>query len=165
MLKPIVALSVAIFTGSAVADTVPITGNIQPKCVIVTDTVGVYGNPTPSKLTTEAASGGVEPIVRFDVISAGYYKAVVSYPNSFSSSPILDDVVNWTGDVTVAEVTDPLMSAYDQDKITYNNIMEVDLSVAGSTWFKVESVADYGYDKSFPAGEYTAVVDAECVAL
>lgn len=165
MFKQALALVAAIFAANSVAETTPITGTIQPKCVIVTDTVGVYGNPTPNVLTTAEASGGVDPIVRFDVISAGYYKAVISYPNTFSSSPVLEDVVNWTGDVTVAEVTDADMSAYDQNWISYNNVKEVDLSIAGSTWFNIESVANYGVDKSFPAGEYTAVVEAQCVAL
>jgi hypothetical protein len=39
------------------------------------------------------------------------------------------------------------------------------MTVAGSTWFKISSVADYGYNKSFPAGQYTAVVEAECIPL
>ncbi len=77
----------------------------------------------------------------------------------------LNDVVNWTGEVTVSEVSDAGMSAYDNDKIEYNNVTEIDLTIAGSTWFKVASTANYGYDKAFPAGQYRAVVTAECIAI
>lgn len=144
---------------------VPITGSVESKCVVTTDTVGVYGNPIPGRLSTANADGGVRPIIRYDVIIADYYKARVAWPNGFSESPTLNDVVNWTGDVTVAEVSDPGMSAYDNNKIEFNNVIEVDLTIAGSTWFKVDSQADYGYDKAFPAGTYRAMVEAECIAL
>ena len=77
----------------------------------------------------------------------------------------MSDVVNWTGDVNVSEVSDTLMSDYDANKITYNNTHEYNMSVAGSTWFKISSAADYGFAKSLPAGNYTAVVLAECIPL
>jgi hypothetical protein len=150
---------------SAFAVEVPVVGNVESKCVVTTDTLGVYGNPTPSILSTAQADGGVEPIVRFDVIQANFYKARVTKPNTFTESPALNDVVNWTGEVTVAEVSDAGMSAYDQSKIQYDNVTEVDLTIAGSTWFKVSSQADYGYDKAFPAGTYRTVIGAECIAL
>lgn len=143
---------------------VPIVGTVASKCVVTTDTSGIYGNPEPSVLSTTQADGGVAPIVRFDVIQADFYLARISHPNSFSESPTLNDVVTWTGDVTVAEVTDANMAAYDNDKITYDNITEVDLSIAGSTWFKIASRAEYGYDKAFPAGTYRTLVSAECIA-
>lgn len=162
--KPLVAAAL-MFAGCAAAGEAPIMGTVQSKCVIVTDTVGVYGNPSPSILSTAAVDGGVQPIIRYDVINADYYKAVITYPNEFSSSPALNDVVNWTGSVSVAEVSDAQMSAYDQNKIEYNNVTEIDLSVAGTVWFTVASQADYGFNKSFPAGSYNAVVTAECVAL
>jgi len=150
---------------SAVAADVDITGTVDSKCVVTTDTIGIYGNPSPSVLSTDAVSGGVEPIVRYDVIQANYYKAMITTPDQFVESPALDDVVNWTGSVDVAEVTDPTMSAYDNEKRLYNNVTEVDLTVAGSTWFKVSSEANYGYDKAWPAGVYRATVTAECIAL
>lgn len=159
------ATLVGISSQALSAQEVPIVGTVESKCVVQTDTLGVYGNPTPSVLSTAAADGGVMPIIRFDVIQASFYKARITAPNTFSESPALDDVVNWTYDVSVAEVTDALMSAYDNDKIEYDNVTEVDLSVAGSTWFKVESQADYGYEKAFPAGTYRTVVGAECIAL
>ena len=165
MFKNIFAL-LGIFTlSSAVAAEVPIMGSVDSKCVVTTDTQGVYGNPTPNKLTTNLSNGGVPPIVRYDVIQADYYKAVISRPDTFTESPNLNDVVNWTGEVTVSEVSDAGMSAYDNDKIEYNNITEIDLTIAGSTWFKVASTANYGYDKAFPAGQYRAVVTAECIAI
>jgi len=165
MFKKSLALAAAIIGMNAVAEEVTITGTVASKCVVVTDTVGIYGNPTPSELSTATADGGVEPIVRFDVLQASFYKARITYPISFSESPALTDVVNWTGDVSVAEVTDASMSAYDTSKIEFDNVTEVDLTVAGSTWFKVESTADYGATKAFPAGTYRAVVSADCIAL
>ena len=90
---------------------------------------------------------------------------MIDYPNEFTTSPILDDVVNWTGDVSTESVSDAAMAAYDTDKIEYNNTTEFDLTVAGSVWFKVDSTAEYGFNKSFPAGGYTAVVNAECIAI
>lgn len=163
-MKPIILAIGWLFVGAAYGEDVPITGTVESKCVITTDTQGVYGNPTPNVLSTAAADGGVEPIVRYDVISADYYKAKISYPDNFSSSPALEDVVTWTGSVSVGEVSDAGMSAYDTNKVEYNNVYETDLTIAGSTWFKVESEANYGYDKSFPAGTYNAVVQAECIA-
>lgn len=161
MKKSLIAL--ACFSGIATAN-VPIYGSVESKCVITTDTTGVYGNPSPSELSTDSVDGGVEPIIRYDILAADHYKAVISYPDSFSSSPSLSDVVNWTGAVTVGQTSDAGMSAFETDKVEYNNTVEFDLTVAGSVWFDVESTADYGYDKSFPAGNYTAMVTAECIA-
>jgi hypothetical protein len=144
---------------------VPITGNVESKCIVQTDTLGVYGNPTPSQLTTSSNSGGVTPIIRFDVIQASFYKARITTPNGFSESPALTDVVTWTGDVAVGEVSDATMSSYSTSKVEYDNTTEIDLTVAGSTWFNVTSTADYGYDTALPAGTYRAVVSAECIAL
>lgn len=158
-----VALASLAATG-AVAQT-EIIGTVDSKCVVVSETSGIFGNPTPSVLTTDPANGGVQPIIRYDVISAEFYKAVISYPLDFSSSPVLDDVVTWTGGVEVSEVSDPLMADYDVNKREYNNATEYDLTIAGSTWFKISSAADYGFNKSFPAGNYNAVVEAECIPL
>lgn len=165
MFKKSLAIAAAIIGMNAAAEEVTITGTVASKCVITTDTVGIYGNPTPSELSTAPADGGVLPIVRYDVLQANFYKARITYPESFSESPVLTDVVTWTGDVTVAEVTDAGMSAYDTSKVEFNNVTEVDLTIAGSTWFKVESTADYGVSKAFPAGTYRAVVSADCIAL
>lgn len=165
MIKQISAAVLAVFSSVAIAEDVNITGTVESKCLVTTDTVGIYGNPTPNILSTDGADGGVEPVVRYDVIIADYYKARITHPNSFSESPSLNDVVTWTGSTSVAEVSDAGMSAYDTDKIEYNNVTEVDLSIAGSTWFKVSSEADYGYDKAFPAGTYRTVVSAECIAI
>ena len=155
----------ALFMASrASAVEVPIVGNVAAKCVIIPDTSGVYGNPTADKLSTAAADGGVQPIVRFDVLQADFFKAVITSPRSFTSSPALTDVVNWTGSVSTARVSDPTMSAYDTNKVTYDNVTEFNLTVAGTTWFKVASTAEYGYDKAFPAGTYRSVMSAECIA-
>lgn len=144
---------------------IPIRGIVTSKCVINTDTTGVYGNPTPGVLSTSAADGGVQPVIRYDVIEAGYYKATITAPNSFTSSPSLADAVYWTGTTSVSKVTDPAMSAYTTNKRMYNTTSEFDLTVVGTVWFTVASKAQYGYNKAFPAGEYKAVVLAECIAL
>ena len=148
---------------TAFAESSPITGTVQSKCSIYTETPGVYGNPTPNELSTSATDGGVQPIIRFDVAAASYYTGRISYPTSFSSSPSLSDSVTFTGDVEVSSVSDTNMSGYEAAKVQYNNVTEYDLTVAGSAWFKVSSNATYGFNSSFPAGTYTAIVEAECV--
>jgi hypothetical protein len=166
MLKTTLALAtvVGVTTVSAFATEVPITGNVQSKCSIYTTTAGVYGSPAPDTLSTAPADGGVHPIVRVDVSQAGYYIAKITTPNSFSTSPVLNDVVNFTGATTVSQVSDAGMSAYETNKVAYNNVTEFDLTVAGSVWFQSTSQAEYGVDKSFPGGTYRAVVLAECIA-
>ena len=164
MKKLIIGFLAGIITCFSYAEDVPIVGNVESKCVIQTDTTGVYGNPTPSNLSTDTVDGGVEPIVRYDVAQADYYKAVISYPESFSQSPSLEDTVTWTGSVSVDAVSDTNMSSYDTNKVEYNNTTEYDLTIAGTTWFAISSEADYGYDKAFPGGTYRAIVTAECIA-
>lgn len=148
----------------ALAENVPITGTVQSKCSIFTDTQGVYGNPLPYELSTDPADGGVKPVIRFDVAAADYYLARISHPNSFSSSPSLPDTVAWTGTTSVSQVSDPLMSGYESSKVVYNNVTEFDLTVAGTVWFEVNSSASYGFNKAFPSGTYTAIATAECIA-
>jgi hypothetical protein len=150
---------------SAQAEDLEVIGSVASKCVITPDTAGVYGNPTPQKLSSDPADGGVDPVVRFDVIQASYYKARITHPNSFSESPALSDTVTWTGDTATSQVSDSNMSGYDAAKIEYDNVTEFNLTVAGSTWFKTETDATYGYGKAFPAGTYRAVVVAECIAI
>jgi len=166
-MKRTVAVALAMIPMSTFAQLygeTPIVGTVESKCFIVTDTEGVYGNATPSNLSTDPADGGVKPIIRFDIIQADAYKAVISHPISFSQSPVLADTVTWTGSTSVGEVSDELMSDYDTNKVTYDNKTEYEMSVAGSTWFTVASEADYGYNKAFPAGTYRAIVEAECIA-
>ena len=165
MFKKILIASLIALPTIVLSEDVPIIGRVTPKCVIYTEVPGVYGNPTPNILSTLAANGGVQPIIRYDVVQAGYYKAVITVPNSFSSSPTLPDVVNWTGSVDVSRVTDAGMSVYSTNKIEYNNTTEITLSVPGSVWFKADSKAEYGYNKAFPAGDYRAIVTASCIAI
>lgn len=153
----------AVFATPALAD-VEINGNVEAKCVITTDTAGVYGNPTADKLSTASSSGGVLPIVRYDVATADQYTAKITHPTSFTSSPSLNDTVAWTGSTSVSNTSDAGMSGYDTNKVVYGATTEFDLTIAGSTWFKTESEAVYGYGKAFPGGSYTAVVNAECIA-
>jgi hypothetical protein len=165
MFKKILIASLISVPIMSFSEDVPITGRVTPKCVIYTEVPGVYGNPTPSVLSTLAADGGVQPIIRYDVVQAGYYKAVITTPTSFSTSPTLPDVVNWTGSVDVSRVTDAAMSAYSTNKSEYNSTTEITLTVPGSVWFKADSKAEYGYNKAFPAGDYRAIVTASCIAI
>jgi hypothetical protein len=163
MIKSIL-LALALVAGAQAAE-VPIRGMVTPKCVINTDTPGVYGNPTPGLLSTDRSDGGITPVIRYDVVEAGFYKATVTVPSNFTTSPALTDAVTWAGSVAVSKVTDAAMSAYTTNKRVYNNTTEFDLTLPGTVWFSATSKAQYGYNKSFPAGEYRAVVLAECIAL
>lgn len=165
MLKKFIYASLIALPLIALSEDIPITGRITPKCVIYTEVPGVYGNPSPSVLSTAAVDGGVQPVFRFDVVQAGYYKAVITLPSSFSSSPALSDAVKWTSNLDVSRVTDPAMSAYTTNKVQYNNTTEINLSVPGSVWFKADSKAEYGYNKAFPAGDYRSIVSASCIAI
>lgn len=158
------AMVLSLSTAVAGATETPITGTVESKCTIYTDIQGVYGAPTPDKLSTAEADGGVTPKIRYDVAEAGYYTAKIAWPDSFISSPNLSDTVTWNGEAVLGEVTDPLMSDYETNKVVYNNITEFDLTVAGTVWFNVTSTAEYGFGKSFPGGSYSAVATAECIA-
>jgi len=164
MKSKILASAMVLACAGAIAEEAIIMGNVESKCVINTDTTGVYGNPIAGKLSTETADGGVEPIIRYDVALGGSYTARIVAPNSFSSSPTLTDTVFWEGSSAVKEVSDSLMADYESNAVTYEYTTEYDLHTAGTTWFSVTSLAEYGYGKAYPAGEYRAVVVAECIA-
>lgn len=142
-----------------------IRGTVASKCSVYTTTQGVYGNPSPDVLSTTSAAGGVQPVVRFDVAIGDYYYGRITYPTAFTSSPSLtSSAVTWTGEVDVSQVSIPAMSAYDNTVVIYDNTYQYDLTEAGSTWFKISSEANYGYNQAFPAGSYVATVVAECIA-
>jgi len=149
---------------NAASASTEITGNIESKCVITTDATGVYGNPTTDVLSTLPTDGGVSPLIRFDILEGAAYKGVVSYPMQFTTSPVLNDVVNWTGAAELVEMSSAEMSAFETSKVQYENVTEFDLTIAGSAWFKVTSNAKYGYGKSFPGGTYSATIETECIA-
>jgi hypothetical protein len=152
-------------TSSAYALDVPITGNVQSRCIISTDTAGVYGNPNAYTLTTAPADGGQLAVIRYDVTLADAYYAEITAPTSFSSSPSLPDTVTWTGDTEVQAVSDATnMGDYETNKIEYSNTDKYDLTATGSTWFKTSSTATMGGNKAFPGGSYTAIVEAVCIA-
>lgn len=164
MFKSIITLSAIVVGSSAFAGETPIVGNVSTKCSIFTDRSGVYGNPTPDELSTASADGGVAPIIRYDVSVANYYIAKIRYPNSFTTSPSLVDAVTWTGNVEVSATSDAGMAGYEAAKVTYDNVTEYDLTVAGTTWFEVNSTITYGVGKALPGGEYKSNVVAECIA-
>lgn len=166
MFKKLVVLSAMLLANSAMTASAgtQITGNIESKCVITTDSQGVYGNPTTDVLSTLPADGGVMPLVRFDILEGSTYKGVISYPIDFTTSPALNDVVNWTGSAELVEMSDTTMSVFETSKVQYENVTEFDLTLSGSAWFKVGSTATYGYGKSFPGGTYRATIETECIA-
>lgn len=150
---------------TAQAAEVPINGTVQSRCVITTDTAGVYGNPNAYTLTTDPSSGGQLPVVRFDVTLADAYYAEITAPTAFSSSPTLPDTVTWTGDTTVQSVSDATgMGSYETNKVELGMTDKYDLTATGSTWFKTSSVATMGGNRAFPGGNYTALVEASCIA-
>lgn len=150
----------------AAAENIDITGNVQSRCTVNTDTPGVYGNPNAYTLTTAPASAGQKPIVRVDTTLANAYNAVISYPTSFASSPSLADTIAWTGAVAVVQTSSSDMSGYQDGSSTTGAARTYPLSIAGTTWFEIESQATYGggQNKAFPGGSYTAHVVAECIA-
>jgi hypothetical protein len=56
------------------------------------------------------------------------------------------------------------MGSYEADKIELGMTDKYDLTATGSTWFKTSSTATMGGNKAFPGGNYTALVQAECIA-
>lgn len=164
--KTLILLFAMTFGINAYANTsVPVAGTVESKCVVSQDVMGVYGNPTPGVLSTDPQDGGVQPVIRYDVVQASYYTAKISHPETFVESPALSDVVYWDGSAVVDQVTDASMSSYDTSKVEYNNVTEFFLTVAGSTWFKVDSEITYGVGRAFPGGQYQTAVLAECIAI
>ena len=149
----------------AQAETAPINGTVQSRCIIQTDTAGVYGNPNAYTLSTAPADGGMPSIIRIDVSLAGAYYAEITAPSEFSSSPNLPDQVTFTGDTEVSAVSDATgMGSYETNKVEFGMTDRYDLTATGSTWFKTSSTATMGGNKAFPGGNYTALVEAQCVA-
>ena len=137
-IKKIATIAFLVSTNSALATDSPVNGLVQPKCSVYTEIQGVYGHPLPNKLSTAAADGGVAASIRYDIAQADFYKAQITHPLTFSSAP--------------AKVISPI------------NVTTFDMTLAGSTWFTVQSTAVYGYNKSLPAGSYTAIIQADCIA-
>jgi len=166
MKKLLITIALMLGATTAYAENIDISGTVESRCTVNTDTPGYYGNPNAYTLTTLPASAGQEPIVRFDVTLADAYFAQVSYPTSFSSSPSLPDTVAWSGAVTVDQTGSADMSGYQAASTTTGSMRQYALTVAGATWFKSTSVVAYGggASKAFPGGAYKAVVLAECIA-
>ena len=121
MKKPLIILA-ALLTVPAVSATTPISGMVASKCIVTTDTDGVYGNPSATKLSTASSDGGVLPIIRYDIITASAYNAKITTPISFSSSPALgSETVTWTGSTVANQMSDAGMSVFNTNKVVYNN--------------------------------------------
>ena len=163
--NPLLIIIFSLFTFSAFAEDVPIEGTVQSRCIITTDTPGVFGNPNAYTLTTSPTDGGVVPIVRYDVTLADAYYAQITTPTSFSSSPTISETITWTGSTEVDAISDATgMASYETNKVTFGQTTQYDLTATGSTWFKSSSTATYGGNKAFPGGSYTAYVEAVCIA-
>jgi hypothetical protein len=149
----------------AQAENAPINGTVQSRCIIQTDSAGVYGNPNAYTLTTDPTDGGQPAIIRIDVSLANAYYAEITAPTEFSSSPSLPDQVTFTGDTEVSAISDATgMGSYETNKVEFGMTDKYDLTATGSTWFKTTSVASMGGSKAFPGGNYTALVEAQCIA-
>ena len=163
----LVVLSIPIMAGQVLAQSndTPINGTVQSRCVIQTDTPGTYGNPNAYELSTKTTAGGDNAVIRVDVTLANSYYVNITAPDEFATSPTLPDTVTWTGDTTVKTVSDATgMSAYETGKQELGMTDKYDLTATGSTWFETESVATLGGSRAFPGGNYTALVEAECIA-
>lgn len=161
----ILTAGLALCAPAFAAETAPINGTVQSRCIIQTDNPGTYGNPNAYTLTTAPADGGELAVIRFDVTLADAYYASITAPTEFSSSPTLPDVVTWTGDTQVKAVSDATgMGTYETNKIELGMTDKYDLTATGSVWFETTSTATLGGNKAFPGGNYTALVVAECIA-
>ena len=150
---------------AAGANEAPINGVVQSRCIIQTDSAGTFGNPNAYTLTTASADGGEEAVIRVDVSLADAYYVSITAPQDFSSSPALPDQVTFDGDTTVKAVSDATgMGSYETSKVELGMTDRYDLTATGSTWFATSSIAIMGGSKSFPGGNYTAMVFAECIA-
>jgi len=52
MLKPVIVLAGSLLATGAAAQT-EIVGTVDSKCIIISETSGIYGNPSPNLLTTD----------------------------------------------------------------------------------------------------------------
>lgn len=153
------------FSGFGLSATTPINGYVQSKCIIQTDSAGYYGNPNAYTLTTDPSNGGAPAVIRVDVTLADAYYVEITPPSSFSSSPSLRDTVTWTGDTEVKAVSDASgMGSYETNKVELGMTDRYDMTATGSTWFKTSSTAIMGGNKAYPGGNYTALVEATCIA-
>jgi len=163
--KSALLLGIVLVPFATSAAEVPITGTVESRCIIQTDTAGTYGNPNAYTLTTTPADGGDPAIVRYDITLADAYYAEITPPTSFSSAPNLPDVPTFTGSVEVSTVSDATgMGTYETDKVEVGDTDRYDLTATGSTWFKINSTATMGGNKAFAGGTYTAVAEAVCIA-
>ena len=155
----------SLFTSKVQANT-NITGTVESRCEVVTDISGYYGNPSAFLLTTLPASNGQVPQIRITNTLANAYKALVSYPTSFSSSPSLSNSVTFTGAVAIASASSSDMSGYQAASTVTNNgaMRTYNLTHAGTIYVTVASSATHGGNKAYPGGQYVAVAEASCIA-
>lgn len=160
-----IALIMMATASFAQAETAPINGTVQSRCIIQTDTEGTYGNPNAYTLSTDPVDGGEPVRIRVDVSLADAYHLEITPPMAFSSSPNLPDMPTFTGTTVVDAVSDATgMGTYETDKFEMGMLDRYYLTATGSTWFKTSSTVTMGGNKAFPGGNYTALVQADCIA-
>jgi hypothetical protein len=164
MIKKITPLIFLLSTSYAWAVNSPITGTVQASCSIVTTTPGKYGVPNIWRLSTTPSEGGQPAVIKTTIGTADKYKITITHPNSFSSSPSLSDTLTWTGSSVYTSGSASGMSAYETGKTVVGNTTTFDMTLAGTTFFTVASSAQYGYNRAFPSGSFTATIVASCVA-
>lgn len=164
MIKKVTPLIFLLSTTCAWAVNSPITGTVQASCSIVTTTPGKYGVPNIWRLSTTPSEGGQPAVIKTTIGTADKYKITITHPNSFSSSPSLSDTLAWTGSSVYTSGSASGMSAYETGKTVVGNTTTFDMTLAGTTFFTVASSAQYGYNRAFPSGSYTANIVASCVA-
>ena len=153
---------------SAFALDVPITAEVDGYCSIAVERAGTYGQGSNAyTLSTASGSAGQEVLTRVDNSLASGYKIRFTVPNQFSTAPVLNDIVTFTGDTEVQAVSDATgMADYETNKVEVSDYVdEYELTATGSTWFKHSSVATNGGNRAFPQGTYKSYVVAECIAL
>lgn len=166
MIKSTMVAFIGLLTSSLIlAETAPINGVVESRCIIQTDNAGTYGNPNAYTLSTAPSDGGEPAVIRIDVSLAGAYYAEITAPQEFSSSPTITDTLTWSGDTEVKAVSDATgMGQYESNKVELGMVDRYDLTATGSTWFKTSSEVTLGGNKAFPGGNYTSLVLAECIA-
>jgi hypothetical protein len=164
MIKKITPLIFLLSTSYAWAVNSPITGTVQASCSIVTTTPGQYGLPNVWKLSSLPADGGIDAIIKTTIAAADTYKVKFTHPNSFSSSPGLSDTLTWGGSTSYSSGSVAAMSNYEAAKTVVGNETTFDMTLAGTTFFKVNSSVTYGYNKAFPSGDYVGMIVVLCQA-
>ena len=70
MKKLLIALSLILSATATPTIAADINGTVESRCTVATTVPGKYGNPNAYTLTTDPASNGQVPVIRFDTTLA-----------------------------------------------------------------------------------------------